>query len=151
MSLIDKLKRKKESTEETASTDASVTKKTTKEKHGEAGHHHAADAGVEFKAERAKSIHGHANRVLVKPLVTEKSARMESAGTYTFMVDVNANKILVKQAIKDIFGVVPTDVRIMNVEGKRVRFAGKEGKRRDAKKAIVTLPKGQTIQIHAGV
>jgi large subunit ribosomal protein L23 len=46
---------------------------------------------------------------------------------------------------------MPSDVRIMNVEGKRVRTGRNLGKRRDWKKAIVTLPKGKTIHIHEGV
>jgi large subunit ribosomal protein L23 len=89
--------------------------------------------------------------VLLQPLVTEKSVIRESAGVYTFMVALGATKLTVKQAVKDIYGVLPSTVRMINVEGKRVRFGRTIGKRRDWKKAIVTLPKGKTIHIHEGV
>jgi large subunit ribosomal protein L23 len=145
MSLIDKLKRKKELTP--AAEDAtSGTKKGKK-----ADHDHDHDEMSELKPTRAVSIHGKVNQVLVQPLITEKSAIRESFGTYTFMVALAATKLSVKQAVKDVYGVMPSDVRIMNVEGKRVRTGRNLGKRRDWKKAIVTLPKGKTIHIHEGV
>jgi len=89
--------------------------------------------------------------VILKPLVSEKCAHLETAGAYTFAVNVKTNKIRVKEAVKQIYGVMPEKVRISNSQGKWVRFGGKIGRRCDWKKAVVTLPKGKTISIHEGV
>lgn len=89
--------------------------------------------------------------VLVSPLVSEKAAVAESKGTYTFIVDNKTNKIEVKKAIEEVYGVKPKTVRMINVEGKEVRHGRNIGKRKDWKKAIVTLSAGQSISIHEGV
>jgi len=94
---------------------------------------------------------GGAYKVLVSPVVSEKAAGQEIMGQYTFVVYSNATKIQIKQAIKEIYNVMPEAVRIMNFEGKRKRFGRNRGKRKDWKKAVVTLPKGRTISIHEGV
>ena len=98
-----------------------------------------------------KSIYKDAHRTLVKPIVSEKAAVGESIGKYTFEVDTNTTKIEVKKAVQHVYGILPTKVRISNVEGKRVSFGRQSGKRKDWKKAVVTLPKGKTINIHEGV
>lgn len=92
-----------------------------------------------------------AYRIIVKPLVSEKAGVAEMHGTYTFVVNTNATKTEIKQAIKELYGVLPTKVATSHTEGKRVRFGYTQGKRKDWKKAIVTLPKGRTIDIHEGV
>lgn len=92
-----------------------------------------------------------AYKVLVKPLVTEKSAVAESANKYSFVVAMWANKLQVKRAVEDIYGVKPVSVNIINVDGRRVRFGRTFGRRSDYKKAVVTLPEGKTIDIHTGV
>jgi len=90
-------------------------------------------------------------KVLVKPLVTEKSAIAESGNKYSFVVAMWANKFQVKKAVEDIYGVKPENVNIMNVDGRRVRFGRTLGRRSDYKKAVVTLPQGKSIDIHTGV
>jgi large subunit ribosomal protein L23 len=100
---------------------------------------------------RKKTTQGKAYSVLLKSLVSEKAAAAETGGVYTFIVDKNANKFNIKQSVKEAYGIMPTKVRVINVEGKRVRFGQRRGKRSDWKKAIVTLPKGKTINIHEGV
>ena len=92
-----------------------------------------------------------AYRVIVKPLITEKTAIMQSANKYTFVVAKWAQKTNVKQAIKEMYGVEPIDVNIINAQGHRVRFGRSAGKRSDWKKAVVTLPAGKSITIHEGV
>lgn len=89
--------------------------------------------------------------ILIRPVMTEKSLQGEGRGHYTFFVASAANKVEIKEAIKELYGVMPTRVRIQNTEGKRVRFGRNMGRRNDMKKAIVVLPKGQTISIHEGV
>lgn len=92
-----------------------------------------------------------AKRVLLGVHVSEKAAGTESTGRYTFRVALNATKYDIKHAIAHAYGVVPTAVRVMNVEGKTVRFGRTTGKRSDWKKAVVTLPAGSHIDIHSGV
>lgn len=92
-----------------------------------------------------------AGRVFVRPVLSEKALYGEAKGVYTFLVDRQANKTLVKQAVKEVYGVTPRRVRIVNVEGKQMRFGAVRGRRKDVKKAVVTLPEGKTIQVHEGV
>lgn len=97
------------------------------------------------------SLNSQSFKVLVKPLVTEKSAFAEGAGKYSFIVSDGANKNQVKAAVAEIYGVKPVKVNISNIDGRRVRFGRAMGRRADYKKAIVTLPVGKTIDVHTGV
>lgn len=89
--------------------------------------------------------------VIVQPLISEKAAGLAGANQYVFIVRKGANRLQVRTAIKSMYGVSPLGVNILNVRGKKVRFGRKEGARSDWKKAIVTLPAGQTINVHEGV
>ncbi len=89
--------------------------------------------------------------VLLFPLVTEKGTRLESRGAYQFAVATNTNKPTIARAITARYGVRPARVRIMARRGKWVRFGRMYGKRSDWKRALVTLPKGKTINVHEGV
>ncbi|PJE76635.1 50S ribosomal protein L23 [Candidatus Uhrbacteria bacterium CG10_big_fil_rev_8_21_14_0_10_48_16] len=89
--------------------------------------------------------------IIVKPLISEKSASLAGANQYVFVVQKNANRIQVRTAIKSLYGVSPLSINILNVRGKNMRFGRRMGKRNDWKKAIVTLPKGQTINVYEGV
>jgi large subunit ribosomal protein L23 len=110
-----------------------------------------ADATVALSPAVVTGAVGEAYRILAHPLVSEKAVHAEARGTYTFVVKPAINKSMVKQAVKQVYGVWPKSVRVVNVEGKRLRFGRSFGKRQDWKKAIVTLPKGKTISIHEGV
>jgi len=125
---------------------ARATAKTEKKEHDHAEHEPKA-----VKSNVKVSTHSASFRVLVKPLVTEKSAIAESKNKYSFLVAKSANKNQVKAAVAEIYGVQPTQVNIANVEGRAVRFGRSAGRRGDYKKAIVTLPAGKTIDIHTGV
>lgn len=91
------------------------------------------------------------SQILVRPLLSEKTTMLESSGQYSFHVTPQANKIEVKKAIVSVYGVQPTRVNIVNVEGKKKRSGKIAGRRMDWKKAIVTLKKGDKIDIHEGV
>lgn len=91
------------------------------------------------------------SRFLVKPLITEKAAHLSEANKYVFVVDRKANKIEVAKAVQSIYGVSPIDVNIINLKGKKVNRGRIRGQRKDWKKAIVTLKKGETIKIYEGV
>lgn len=88
-----------------------------------------------------------AHRVLLRPVITEKATL---SGTYIFEVHPSTNKSEVKKAIHEVYGVTPAHVRVINVSGKQVRWNSRSGKRSDWKKAIVRLPKGQTINVYEG-
>lgn len=91
------------------------------------------------------------NRLLVKPLVTEKATALATENKYVFVVAKTANKISVAKAIQAVYGIKPVDVNIVNMKGKRVARGRIRGQRKDWKKAIVTLAKGDTIAIYEGV
>lgn len=93
----------------------------------------------------------NAYRILVKPLITEKGTHLVGQNKYLFEVAGRANKIEIKKAIKAVYGVSPIDVNIINVSGKKVSYRRISGRTSDRKKAIVTLPKGQSIEIYEGV
>jgi large subunit ribosomal protein L23 len=96
-------------------------------------------------------VFGNAYKVLVRPLATEKSTALVSQGKYFFEVSVDANKLEVAKSISEVYGVTPKSVNILNVEGKTVRRGRIKGKRKDWKKAVVTLKAGETINIYEGV
>lgn len=94
---------------------------------------------------------GNAYRILVKPLITEKASHMGAINKYFFAVSNKANKIEITEAVFETYGIKPTAVNIINLLGKQKRSGRISGKRKDWKKAIVTLPKGQTINLYEGV
>jgi large subunit ribosomal protein L23 len=99
----------------------------------------------------AKEGAGQSYRVLLSPLLTEKSERMQALGKYSFLVAADANKIEVARAVRDLYGVKPASVNIVNIGGKIVRFGRSVGKQKDVKKAIVTLNEGESITAFEGV
>ena len=86
-------------------------------------------------------------RVIVRPVVTEKTTDMGESDKYAFEVATDANKNEVKQAVEKFFGVKVLDVRTMNVKGKPKRLGRYMGRRKDWKKAIVTLQSGDKIDL----
>lgn len=90
-----------------------------------------------------------ANRVLVQPLITEKSTALNSFNQYAFAVSTDTNKVEIKKAIQTIYNITPSKVRIINNLGKkRSSGRGRESKTKDWKKAIITLPPGKSIDIY---
>ncbi len=126
-----------------------VAQEKEEKKESKAHAHPHAEKKSEHKVKLAD--HSLAFKILVKPLVTEKSAVAESKNKYSFIVIKSANKNQIKTAIEEVYGVKPSQVNVANIEGRRVRFGRSMGKRNDYKKAIVTLPEGKTIDIHSGV
>ena len=83
------------------------------------------------------------HQIIKKPLITEKSNLMKEAGNVVaFEVDMNSNKVEIRQAIEKAFKVKVQDVRTMVVAGKVKRFGRNFGKRANVKKAYVTLAEG---------
>jgi large subunit ribosomal protein L23 len=102
-------------------------------------------------AKKATLVSERLSDVIVRPLVTEKSAVMAAVGQYMFVVTNDANRVEVRDAVRALYGIVPTSVNIQRVRGKHVRFGQRMGRRVSWKKAIVTLPKGKTIDVYEGV
>jgi large subunit ribosomal protein L23 len=84
--------------------------------------------------------------IIKKPHVTEKtSLGSDTSNTVAIVVDRDANKIEIRQAVESLFKVKVDDVRTVNVAGKVKRVGKNSGKRSNWKKAYVTLQKGQSI------
>ena len=89
--------------------------------------------------------------ILRRPVITEKSTRLQSDGRYVFEVALGANKLQIKQSVEEAFDVKVVDVNTMKVRGKRKRFGPRLAVRPSWKKAIVTIAPGQTIALFEGV
>ena len=87
--------------------------------------------------------------ILIAPVVSEKSYGLLDEGKYTFVVDPRSNKTEIKVAIEQIFSVKVASVNTINRKGKTRRTKFGLGKRKDTKRAIVTLREG-TIDIFGG-
>ena len=93
-----------------------------------------------------------AHDIIKRPVVTEQSMMQMQEKKYTFEVDKRANKIQIRKAVEEIFGVKVKSVNTMNVLGKFKRMGRNEGKRADWKKAIVTLTENsKTIEFFDGM
>ena len=93
----------------------------------------------------------HPNEVLLSPVVSEKSYSVLDQNWYTFLVDPDANKTQIKIAVEQVFGVKVLSVNTLNRTGKRKRTRTGYGKRKDTKRAIVTLSQeSRTIDVFGG-
>ena len=89
--------------------------------------------------------------LLVRPMITEKNTSLQESGKYVFEVSDAANKTQIKQAVEKAFNVTVTAVNIVRVPGKMKRMGRSLFKTSEWKKAIVSLKKGDKIQIFEGV
>jgi large subunit ribosomal protein L23 len=88
--------------------------------------------------------------VLLSPVISEKSYGLLDENQYTFIVLPEANKTQIKIAVEQIFNVKVLGVNTINRQGKRKRAKGGMGKRKDTKRAIVSLAPGDRIEIFGG-
>jgi large subunit ribosomal protein L23 len=88
--------------------------------------------------------------ILIRPVVSEKSYALMDVGKYTFEVDPRSNKTEIKIAVEQIFGVKVISVNTLNRQGKMHRTRLGVGKRKDAKRAIVSVAPGQAIDVFSG-
>ena len=94
--------------------------------------------------------------IIKKPVITEKmTAISEKLNKYAFIVDVRANKLQIKEAVEDLYGVKVASVNTMRYDGKvksRYTKSGVITRKRDAfKKAVVTLAQGETIDFFSNI
>lgn len=90
---------------------------------------------------------GHRVNAIVRPHVTEKSAILAEKGTYVFEVSRETNKIEIAKAVATLYGVHPVRVNIINLPRTRVFLRGKDGVKAGVRKALVTLAKGDKIEL----
>ena len=88
--------------------------------------------------------------VLLAPVISEKSYGLLDENKYTFIVRPDANKTQIKIAVEQVFNVRVLDVNTLNRQGKRKRTRSGFGRRKDTKRAIVSLAEGDRIEIFGG-
>jgi large subunit ribosomal protein L23 len=86
-----------------------------------------------------------------KPIITEKATMASEGGAVVFEVAMDATKPEIKAAIEGLFNVKVKAVNTTITKGKVKKFRGRPGKRRDVKKAYVTLVEGNTIDVTTGL
>ncbi len=133
---IDKDNLPKESAKELTVEEITNSKKEKK---------HVAKAGV------VKSDTKNAYKVLVKPIISEKAAHLKIQNKYLFQVSLDTTKNEIKKAIFHVYGVWPIEINVINTKGKKVRYGKSHGVTKDKKKAIVTLKKGDSMEVYEGV
>lgn len=94
--------------------------------------------------------------VLIRPVVTEKMERLTGRyNQYAFIVDRKANKLQIKKAVEDLYGVTVTSVNTMRYAGKtKTRYTRTGfivGRTNHYKKAIITLKEGETIDFYSNI
>jgi large subunit ribosomal protein L23 len=94
--------------------------------------------------------------IIVKPIITEKmTAQGEKMNRYGFIVNKRANKLQIKQAVKEIYGVDVTNVNTMVYDGKaksrNTKTGFVTGKTNSFKKAIITIADGETIDFYSNI
>ena len=94
----------------------------------------------------------YAHDIIIKPIISEQSMDQLAEKKYTFEVKKSANKIEIKKAIEEIFGVKVESVNTLNMMGKMKRMGRYEGRRASWKKAIVKLTAdSKTIEFFEGM
>ena len=89
--------------------------------------------------------------VIRKPIITEKATMVSENGAVVFEVAIEAAKPQIKEAVEALFNVKVKSVNTTITKGKVKRFRGQLGKRKDVKKAYVTLEEGNTIDVNTGL
>ena len=142
MALFDVFKKKKEKErfdrKRTEKDEKVISEKKEKEE--------KKDAKKEEKKASIKASISN-SKILIGPHITEKSTFLNEKGAYVFKIKSKVNKIMIKQAIKEIYGVRPETINISHSPLKRRRVRGKEGIKKGFKKAVVYLKKGDKIEV----
>ncbi len=89
--------------------------------------------------------------VIRRPIITEKATMASENGAVVFEVAIDSNKPQIKEAVESLFNVKVKAVNTTITKGKVKRFKGQLGKRKDVKKAYVTLVEGNTIDVTTGL
>lgn len=120
------------------------TAKTEKEEKPESKEEKQDIPKIEHEIKQASRA---ASLSILSPHVTEKSTILSESGVYVFKVSSRSNKIIIKHAINELYGVVPEKINIVSVPSKTRRVRGKRGTKSGYKKAMIYLKKGDKIEI----
>ena len=90
-------------------------------------------------------------QIIIEPVLTEKTNALREQGQYVFRVNPRANKVQVKNAVRELFGVHPVRCNVEIVKGKPKRARFRQGYTANWKKATVTLVAGESIAAFEGV
>jgi large subunit ribosomal protein L23 len=88
--------------------------------------------------------------ILLRPVISEKSYGLLDENKYTFVVRPDANKTQIKIAVEQVFNVKVLNVNTLNRQGKRKRTRFGYGRRKDTKRAVVSLAPGDRIELFGG-
>ena len=153
MALLDKLFQKEKKEKKVAKSE--VEKFGKKEKEKKVANLHpkpqTTKRPVKSLSEKRHKKSAEFYHILKRPLITEKATGLNQSSQYIFEVARGANKVEVKKAVENIFGVHVISVRSLNVRGRIRKYRGEKGKTPDWKKAIVTLKEGEKIEVTEGV
>ena len=97
------------------------------------------------------SANAEHNDVIRKPIITEKATMASEANAVVFEVAIDSTKPQIKSAVEALFGVKVKAVNTTITKGKQKRFRGMLGRRKDVKKAYVTLEEGNAIDVSTGL
>lgn len=86
--------------------------------------------------------------IIIRPHVSEKASELQKLNRYVFEVDSAANKHDIALAIRDLYGIKPLSITIVNKKSRQIRFGRSAGATKAWKKAMVTLPAGKTIDVY---
>ncbi len=89
--------------------------------------------------------------VIRKPVITEKATMASEANAVVFEVAIGSTKPQIREAVEGLFGVKVKAVNTSITKGKVKKFRGRPGRRKDVKKAYVTLEEGNTIDVTTGL
>ncbi len=89
--------------------------------------------------------------VIRKPIITEKATMASEHGAVVFEVGIDTTKPQIKEAVETLFNVKVKAVNTTVTKGKVKKFRGRPGRRKDVKKAYVTLVEGNTIDVTTGL
>lgn len=150
MGIFDRFRRKEHSASSQSATDREGQEKkisTGKEKSEKSVKAAKPSRPVKVELRKFDDVHN----ILIRPLVTEKISNLGMHNQYAFEVSADVNKVQIKKAIETYYQVRPVKVRLMNIQGKNVRWGRRQGRTKSRKKAMVTLRQGDKIELYEGV
>ena len=100
------------------------------------------------KQEKTYLEEKQAGKILIKPLITEKATNLGQINKYAFMVSRQATRNDIKRAIEEVYHFSPIKINTLNYKGTQIRYRRQVGRTKKWKKAIVTLAKGDRIELY---
>lgn len=89
----------------------------------------------------------NSDQIIIRPIITEKATFLGQENKYVFEVSLETNKAEIKKAFEKIYKYKPTKIEIILVKGKKIKYGKTSGSTKKRKKAIVTLKKGEKIDL----